>query len=288
MSASYEKQIEELYRKVPSYQVVGSRAYKPGIETMTEFDLALGHPHADYPTVHIAGTNGKGSVSSMMAVALAAQGFKVALYTSPHLVDFRERIKIVHNGKYRMIPKAAVSKFLAKWNSFIEENNPSFFEITTAMAFDWFASQKVDYAVIETGLGGRLDSTNVITPKVSIITNIGLEHCMYLGNTLGEIAFEKAGIIKEGVPVVIGQSTPETLPVFQKVAAQKHSHLILSQNRDISDWKIEPGEMDLKGEYQIDNLKTVIAALQVLGIPQSEKVIYSLEHCASISGLHGR
>ena len=201
---TYEERIERLFNSFPSYQVVGKRAYKPGIETMKAFDAVLGHPHRNYPTIHVAGTNGKGSVSSMMAAALSACGMKVGLYTSPHLKDFRERMKIVYDGSFEMISREEVASFLEKYEDFFESDNPSFFEITTAMAFDFFARRGVDAAVIETGLGGRLDSTNVILPELSIITNIGLEHCLHLGYTLEEIAFEKGGIIKPVVPAVIG------------------------------------------------------------------------------------
>ena len=211
---TYQEQIERLYRRFPSYQVVGNRAYKPGIETMKALDEALGHPHQHYKTIHVAGTNGKGSVCHLLAAALASCGLKVGLYSSPHLVDFRERMKVVTPDGFSMIPKEAVSAFIDRWDAFFDVHNPSFFEITTAMAFDWFAREKVDIAVIETGLGGRLDSTNIITPALSVITNIGLEHCAYLGYTLEEIAFEKGGIIKPGVPVVIGSEDSHTAPVF--------------------------------------------------------------------------
>lgn len=183
----YNKEIEWIFNKFPSYQRVGNRAYKPGLESMTEFDSNLGHPHKKYMIVHIAGTNGKGSVSHMIASVFATVGLKTGLYTSPHLLDFRERIKI--NGE--MISKEAVLEFLSKWKPFMEARSPSFFEITTAMAFDFFAREGVDIAVIETGLGGRLDSTNIVSPELSIITNIALDHCEYLGYTLPEIAAEK-------------------------------------------------------------------------------------------------
>ena len=216
---AYEEKIAWLFNQFPSYQKVGKVAYKPGIETMVAFDEALGHPHRRFQSVHIAGTNGKGSTSHMLAAGLAACGLKVGLYTSPHLVDFRERMKIVECDGFRMIPKETVEAFIDRWQSFFEEHKPSFFEITTGMAFDFFADEKVDIAVIETGLGGRLDSTNVITPILSIITNIGLEHCEHLGYTLEAIAGEKAGIIKPGVPAVVGEFLPETRPVFEAKAA---------------------------------------------------------------------
>ena len=212
---SYEEKIDWLFNQFPSYQNVGKVAYKPGIETMAAFDEALGHPHRRFRSIHIAGTNGKGSTSHMLAAGMAACGLKVGLYTSPHLVDFRERMKIVEGDAFRMIPRGTVEAFIDRWQGFFAENKPSFFEITTAMAFDFFAQEQVDIAVIETGLGGRLDSTNVITPMLSIITNIGLEHCEHLGYTLEAIAGEKAGIIKPGVPAVVGEFLPETRPVFE-------------------------------------------------------------------------
>ena len=216
---TYEEKINWLFNQFPSYQKVGKVAYKPGMETMEAFDEALGHPHRRFRSVHIAGTNGKGSTSHMLAAGLAACGLKVGLYTSPHLVDFRERMKIVEGDSFRMIPKERVGAFIDDWEGFFAEHRPSFFEITTGMAFDFFAAEQVDIAVIETGLGGRLDSTNVITPILSIITNIGLEHCEHLGYTLEAIAGEKAGIMKPGVPAVVGEFLPETRPVFEAKAA---------------------------------------------------------------------
>ena len=190
-------------------------AYKPGLEGMRDFDKVLGEPSKQIKTIHVAGTNGKGSVANMLASALTSAGYKTGLYTSPHLVDFRERARI--NGE--MIPRGYVQEFLEKWKPYFEAENLSFFEITTGMAFRWFADSHVDIAVIEAGLGGRLDSTNIITPLLSIITSIGLDHCALLGNTLAEIASEKAGIIKPGVPCIIGESNPETDPVFDAAAS---------------------------------------------------------------------
>lgn len=208
--SEYKKVLEEIYERFPSFQVVGDRAYKPGLENMLELDKALGYPSRDFHTVHIAGTNGKGSVSHMIASALMQipksvennDKLRVGLYTSPHLVDFRERIKV--NGQ--MVEKEWVYDFLTRNKPLFEDLNASFFEITTAMAFCWFSFCKVDVAVIECGLGGRLDSTNIITPMASVITNIGFDHVQYLGNTLEEIASEKAGIIKPGIPVIIGET----------------------------------------------------------------------------------
>lgn len=284
----YEKEIEWLFNQFPSYQTVGGLAYKSGIETMVEFSKELGEPHTRYKTIHIAGTNGKGSVSHMMAAALSSRGLKVGLYTSPHLIDFRERIKIIEDDTFTMIPKDDVYNFLLKWKSFFLENRPSFFEITTGMAFDYFAKAGVDIAVIETGLGGRLDSTNIITPILSVITNIGLEHCEHLGNTLEKIAFEKGGIIKNEVPVVIGEALPETKPVFQAIAAQRHSPITFAEDERQSYLSISNKDLDLAGDYQRYNLRTLSSALHVLSINEDAQLDFAIENAASITGLHGR
>ena len=260
---SYEEKIDWLFNQFPSYQKVGKVAYKPGIETITAFDEALGHPHRRFRSIHIAGTNGKGSTSHMLAAGLAACGLKVGLYTSPHLIDFRERMKIIEGDRFRMIPKAAVEAFLDRWQGFFETERPSFFEITTAMAFDFFAAEAVDIAVIETGLGGRLDSTNVITPILSIITNIGLEHCEHLGFTLEAIAGEKAGIIKPGVPAVVGEFLPETRPVFEAKAAACGSPLTFAVEAPPC-LELKVNDLDLPGDYQQRNLCTLSAAVGVL------------------------
>ena len=283
----YTEQIERLYKRFPSYQIVGNRAYKPGIETIKELDEALGRPHRRYKTIHVAGTNGKGSVCHLLASALAHSGLKVGLYSSPHLVDFRERIKIVTAQGFRMIPKEAVSAFLDEWDGFFDTHNPSFFEITTAMAFDYFAKEAVDVAVIETGLGGRLDSTNIITPVLSIITNIGLEHCTYLGHTLEEIAFEKGGIIKPGIPVVIGAEDSHTAPVFERLASERKAPLIHAGEYDMSNESISADKLDLKGDYQKENLRTVLCALNQLGL-KDPAAIEGLKSAAATTGLRGR
>lgn len=283
---TYDEKIEWLFSQFPSYQKVGERAFKPGLGTMMAFDQALDHPHTAFRTIHIAGTNGKGSTSHMLASALSACGMKTGLYTSPHLTDFRERARIVEHGSYRYITREAVESFLDRWRPFFDTGKPSFFEITTAMAFDWFRSEKVDIAVIETGLGGRLDSTNVIMPELSIITNIGLEHCTHLGFTLEEIAGEKAGIIKPGVPVVIGESSAETRPVFEAKARECGSRILfaaeMKQYLDIT-----PAELDLKGDYQQKNLRTVDAAASVLGLPGKEAAS-GIRRAAAATGLRGR
>lgn len=282
----YSLMLESLFQRFPSFQKVGAGAYKPGIGNMQFMDQLLGHPHRKYRVIHVAGTNGKGSVSNMMASALASLGLKVGLYTSPHILDFRERIRVVsgHGGGIStLIPKEDVWNFIRKWEDTFDHLDMSFFEITTSMALDWFAGQGVDYVVLETGLGGRLDSTNIVTPVLSVITNIGLDHCDLLGGTLPEIAFEKAGIIKPRVPVVIGESNSETDPVFERKVLYTNlpepvfmgSRTVIMSLLTFAD-KVEPSlwderdailqEMDLRGSYQIKNLRTVLAALDVLGV----------------------
>ena len=224
--SQYEQMIDALFHRFPSFQKVGAGAYKPGIGNMEFIDQLLGHPHRKYKIIHVAGTNGKGSVSNMMTSVLAALGYKVGLYTSPHILDFRERIRVCYPGASchserteespTLISKQDVWNFIHQWQDTFDHLDMSFFEITTAMALSWFAQQEVDYVVLDTGLGGRLDSTNIVTPVLSVITNIGLDHCDLLGDTLQEIAFEKAGIIKPRVPVVVGESAPEVDVVFER------------------------------------------------------------------------
>ena len=287
----YDRMLEGLFRRFPSFQNVGAGAYKPGLGHMLVFDQLAGHPHRKYRTIHVAGTNGKGSVSNMLTAVCAAAGMKAGLYTSPHILDFRERIRLVDGrsvlhedrmiGRAEYISKEDVWEFVQQWGETFDHLDLSFFEITTMMAFRWFALQDVDVAIIETGLGGRLDSTNIITPELSVITNIGLDHCDMLGNTLAEIAFEKAGIIKPGIPVVVGESSPETDAVFER----KVLYTNLSEPDFMGDRgrimqlltfadKTEPtlwqdrerilGNMDLQGKYQEKNLRTVLAACDVL------------------------
>lgn len=258
--SKYNQEIENLFKQFPSYQQVGSIAYKEGLETMREFDNILGHPHRNYPVIHIAGTNGKGSVSHMLASVFMKFGLKTALYTSPHLLDFRERIKI--DGE--MISKEDVYEFIIRNKEFMNSNKPSFFEITTAMAFDYFSKQKVDIALIETGLGGRLDSTNIVHPWLSIITNIGLDHCEQLGSTISAIALEKGGIIKDNVPVVVGEHNSTTKSIFEKFAAERGAKILFSGLYRFKDVKLSDYEIDLKGDYQVNNLRTVLTALYVL------------------------
>ena len=280
----YSQMLNALFQRFPSFQKVGAGAYKPGIGNMEFIDQLLGHPHRNYKVIHVAGTNGKGSVSNMLASALAAQGFKVGLYTSPHILDFRERIRVVGSGDagFALISKQDVWDFIQKWNDTFDHLDMSFFEITTAMALDWFAMQKVDYVVLETGLGGRLDSTNIVNPVLSVITNIGLDHCDLLGDTLPEIAFEKAGIIKPCVPVVVGESHPETDSVFERKVLYTNlpepsfmgSRTAIMSLLTFADKVIPPlwdgheeilADMDLRGSYQSKNLRTVLSALDVLG-----------------------
>lgn len=278
----YSQMLNALFQRFPSFQKVGAGAYKPGIGNMEFIDQLLGHPHRNYKVIHVAGTNGKGSVSNMLASVLAAQGLKVGLYTSPHILDFRERIRVVGCGGTALIPKQDVWDFIQKWNDTFDHLDMSFFEITTAMALDWFAGQKVDYVVLETGLGGRLDSTNIVNPVLSVITNIGLDHCDLLGDTLPEIAFEKAGIIKPCVPVVVGESHPETDSVFERKVLYTNlpepsfmgSRTAIMSLLTFADKVIPPlwdeheeilADMDLRGSYQSKNLRTVLSALEVLG-----------------------
>ncbi len=293
--SEYSELTERLFKRFPSYQVIGGKAYHPGLENMREIDARLGHPHRRYRTVHVAGTNGKGSVSNMIAAALSAMGFRVGLYTSPHLLDFRERARIVGQG---LVTQREVLDFCKKWWPAFDELDLSFFEITTALAFNWFAEERVDFAVIETGLGGRLDSTNVISPELSVITNIGLDHCNILGDTLGKIAAEKAGIIKDGTAAVIGESGPESDIVFRAKAATTGSDIFFA-DRDFgfqeSFLSALSDGLDLRGCYQRKNLATALAALTVLhrlGVTpksaSSPAVLDALRHTAALTGFRGR
>ena len=275
---TYDQRIADLFSKHRSVQTSGfsADAYKPGLQGMMRFDEALGHPHLAYPTVHVAGTNGKGSVCSMIAAALASSGLRVGLYTSPHLADFRERMKIITADGWSMIPREDVLHFLEKYEQ--EADGLTFFEITTGLAFSWFASQKVDVAVIETGLGGRLDSTNIIIPKLSVITSIGLDHCDLLGSTRAEIAAEKAGIFKPGIPALVWGRDPETQPVFERVAAEQGSPLHYAE--DLAD-----APQDAPEAHAAINYRTAAAALRLLGYPAPDE---PLKHAASLTGLRAR
>ena len=281
--SEYSLLLQKFYLRYPSFQKQGSGAYSPGLEHISQMCAALGNPQDKFPTVHVAGTNGKGSTCNLLAAHYAAAGLKVGLYTSPHISDFRERMRVISNGSYTLISRQQVWDFLQKYGSEADRLDLSLFEVTTAMAFDFFAAEKVDIAIIETGLGGRLDATNIIKPRLSIVTNIGYDHMDILGHSLVEIAREKAGIIKEGVPAVLGEPSEEITPVFEEIAAQKGSPLTLcTQSGDVDD--ILKG-MDLPGSYQRKNLCTVLCALKVLGEePRKE----ALQNAARICGLHAR
>ena len=230
--SEYQHKLEEIFVRFPSVQNTGfGEAYKPGLAHMEEFDAMMGNPSRDFRSIHVAGTNGKGSVANMLASALAATGLKVGLYTSPHILDFRERMRILDGGSENpvyLIGREDVWGFLSCWEKSFDELKLSFFEITTGMAFWWFSKERVDIAVIEVGLGGRLDSTNIITPEVAVVTSIGLDHCAQLGDTRAAIAGEKAGIFKPGVPAVVGTRDAETAPVFEAAAAAAPCPLIFA------------------------------------------------------------
>ena len=292
----YKALVEDIYRRFPSVQKVGfAKAYKPGLEHMEAFCAALGHPERAFRAVHVAGTNGKGSVASMLASVLSSSGLKTGLYTSPHLVDFRERAKIA--APVRMVPKEYVFDFLTAWKPYFEEQKLSFFEITTGLAFKWFADEGVDVAVVEAGLGGRLDSTNVLTPALSVVTSVGLDHCALLGDTLAKIAAEKAGIFKPGVPALVGESDPETDPVFAEAAwmrcpltaADKVRPSLWGRRQEIL------AKMDLQGACQEKNLRTALAAIDILrerevfpGLEDADMVADALIHAARRTEFRGR
>lgn len=293
---SYQEMLDKLFHRFPSFQKAGATAYKPGIGNMLAIDAIAGHPHRNYRIIHIAGTNGKGSVSNMLASVLSASGLRTGLYTSPHILDFRERMRIASpDGSIEYISKEYVWDFIHLRGDDFNRLDLSFFEITTIMALCWFADRKVDAVVLETGLGGRLDSTNIVTPELSVITNIGLDHCDLLGNTLAEIAAEKAGIIKPGVPVVVGESSPETDPVFH--ANSLDSKLLFADKVLPSLWEKADGileKMDLQGCYQRKNLRTVLAAIDVLrscfaDCDFSDSVVeQAMIHTARRMDFHGR
>jgi dihydrofolate synthase / folylpolyglutamate synthase len=303
---TYHQTIEYLFSRLPMFSRIGAAAFKKDLTNTITLCAHLGNPQQKFKSIHIAGTNGKGSVSHMLAAILQTAGYKTGLYTSPHLKDFRERIKI--NGE--MISETFVIDFTEKIKPLIEKIEPSFFEITVAMAFDLFAKEKVDIAVIEVGLGGRFDSTNIITPELSVITNIGWDHMNILGNSLEKIAFEKGGIIKQNVPVVIGETLPETKLVFEKIAEEKNAIIhYANKKRNVMSWEwanheliVEVAEhdktdhkkfqLDLPGIYQSKNLLTVLEACSVL-----KKLEYNvgetdiregLKKAKKLTSLHGR
>ena len=298
---TYAQTIDYLYASQPAFHLVGASAYKPGLDNTYRLMAHLGNPHERLRAVHVAGTNGKGSTSHLLAAALQAQGYKVGLFTSPHLVDFRERIRI--SGE--MIPQEMVVQFVAENRAFLDELRPSFFETTMALAFWYFAQQQVDIAVVEVGLGGRLDSTNILTPLLSVITNIGIDHTEFLGDTLAQIAGEKAGIMKPHVPCVIGETHPETQEVFLACAGACE---ILGAGLETADCRLwfadqcgymrkrrlkEAPECQLQGVYQDKNQQTAFVALQVLrnicGIELSkESIAKGFADVCTLTGLSGR
>ena len=299
---TYEETIEYLFNSTPVFEKIGAGAYKEGLSNTKALDDYFGHPHRKFQSIHVAGTNGKGSVSHTLAAILQAAGYKVGLYTSPHLVDFRERIRV--NGE--MMNEQTVIDFVERHRHFFEPLYPSFFELTTAMAFSYFATKGVDIAVVEVGLGGRLDCTNIITPTLSIITNISFDHTQFLGDTMEKIAAEKGGIIKDGIPVVIGETTAETRPVFAAIATEHHTLPIWAEEASqvissetcadggreycTKDFGILHGQ--LGGIYQEKNTNTVLTAIQELrrqGFPISDAhVAEGLSHVCDLTGLTGR
>ena len=299
---NYEETLTYLYNSAPLFQHIGKDAYKEGLSNTLELDGHFGHPHRKFKTIHVAGTNGKGSCSHTLAAILQSAGYKVGLYTSPHLVDFRERIRI--NGT--PIPKDEVIRFVEEERSFFEPLHPSFFELATAMAFQYFAKEEIDVAVIEVGLGGRLDCTNIITPDLCIITNISFDHVQFLGDTLPKIASEKAGIIKPDIPVVIGEANDETRPIFEQKASEMNAPIYFAEDEK---WILESSIVqagkriyqtktynDLEGELgglcQEKNTATLLSALHVLqelGYPISENHIrQGFSHVCQLTGLMGR
>lgn len=297
---TYQQTLQYLYASQPAFHLVGSKAYKPGLDNTHALMEHLGHPYRHWPAIHVAGTNGKGSTSHLIAASLQSAGLKVGLYTSPHLVDFRERIRI--NGQ--MIPEGQVVRFVTENKDYLDTVHPSFFESTMAMAFWYFAEQHIDIAVVEVGLGGRLDSTNILPPYdgkggvlLSVITNIGLDHTEFLGNTLAQIATEKAGIIKPAVPCIIGESDPETQPVFMQAATKADSpiwfadecaYLRRQRKRFIT-------ECELHGIYQDKNMQTAYVALRALtlcqwshGLIHRSAIADGFAHVCTLTGLRGR
>lgn len=307
MDANYYETVEYLFSRLPMFSCIGPAAYKADLTNTIALCKALGDPQKKLKSIHIAGTNGKGSVSHMLAATLQTAGLKTGLYTSPHLKDFRERIKI--NGV--MVEEEFVIDFTKRIQPIIDEIDPSFFEITVAMAFEYFVQQNVDIAVLEVGLGGRLDSTNVVTPELSIITNIGRDHMNLLGDTIEKIAYEKAGIIKEGIPVIIGETLNETRPIFLEKASSLNAPIVFASEKYwVADWEIENHslnvsvaeselddshkkyQLDLTGLYQVKNLLVVIEAISQLhkaGWQVTPNHLHvALPQVKKLTGLHGR
>lgn len=275
---NYQETLEYLFVKTPAFQQKGETAYKPGLANVMELDDFYGNPHKKFKTIHIAGTNGKGSVSHTLAAILQSAGYKVGLYTSPHLKDFSERIRI--NGK--PISEQYVIDFVREAEEIIDRLNPSFFEITTLMAFTYFAHENVDIAVIETGLGGRLDSTNIISPNLSVVTNVSFDHVNLLGDTLEKIAFEKAGIIKKGIPAVVGEMPLGLRPIF----TEKTEKVVFAEDTVNSDY-----EFELKGYCQEKNKKTILCAVELLKNElniKEENIAEGLKNVVELTSLMGR
>lgn len=304
---TYQETINFLYERLPMFTRIGAAAYKKDLHNTLALLEPIGNPQSKFKSIHIAGTNGKGSTSHMLAAVFHANGYKTGLYTSPHLKDFRERIKVSDSDQLIMISESFVIDFVERMTPQLDLVEPSFFELTVAMAFEYFAEQQVDIAIIETGLGGRLDSTNVIAPELSIITNIGWDHMNLLGDTLDKIAYEKAGIIKQHTPVVIGETLPETKQVFEEKAAVENAVAFYAEDYAITDTQLsmdsievllkKSGQVlkyktDLPGIYQQYNLRTVINAIQVLKDKgwqfDDAKTYYALEHVKALTGFHGR
>jgi dihydrofolate synthase/folylpolyglutamate synthase len=304
---TYIEAVQYLFSQLPMFHRIGDAAYKANLDNALFLDKYFGYPHKNYSTIHVAGTNGKGSVSHMLAAILQTAGYKTGLFTSPHLKDFRERIRI--DGE--MIPETEIVQFVEKHKDTFTELKPSFFEMTSALAFDYFNRKKVDIAVIEVGMGGRLDSTNVITPILSVITNIGFDHTQFLGDTLEKIAKEKAGIIKNEIPVVIGEVLPETRPVFVEVSDTLKSLVLFAEERYKTEYSVftsdrkqvfnieqnkklvyEKLKLDLGGFYQRKNICTVLSAIEQLqknGLRVTKDNIYEgLLNVTKITGLRGR
>ncbi len=308
----YLQKLDRIFRRFPSVQKCGfaKDSYKPGLEHMQAFSELLGRPQAHLKTIHVAGTNGKGSVASMLAAALSALGLRTGLYTSPHILDFRERTRIISPQSPSLLPgcpqstlpqrpefisEEEVMSFLEDYESDFIRLDLSFFEITTGMAFKWFADRGVDCAVIETGLGGRLDSTNIITPLIAVVTGIGLDHCELLGDTRAKIAAEKAGIFKPGVPALVSVRDEQTAPVFEQAASRVGAPLHFADEMDSRGeaWRTETlSAMDLRGDCQKENLRTVCAALQLLRPEAAERdwnaMRSAIERTAAITDFHGR
>jgi len=294
---TYEQTVDYLYHCMPMFERQGAAGYKEGLDNTLALDMHFQHPHQNFKTIHVAGTNGKGSCSHTLAAILQAQGLKVGLYTSPHIIDFRERIRV--DGV--PVSKEFVVDFVANHRSFFEPLHPSFFEVVTAMAFKYFSEQTVDIAVVEVGLGGRLDCTNIISPILSIITNISFDHTQFLGDTLAKIAAEKAGIIKPTVPVVIGEATEETRPVFEEKAKKEHSPIYFAEDEPevLSSETLPEGgrcyrtrsfgllKGDLEGDYQERNTNTLLCAIKLLSL-RPDAVRQGFANVAQSTGLLGR